>query len=96
MGEQVYEMLLNTWQEKGDLSWVEPIFVPGNPCFSAYCDMLTAYEHLRTRLGTEEEDPDAEKMIHALLDYGKILALEMFRYGVIWEKMSGSMESDTH
>lgn len=72
------------------LSWVEDINVPGHPCFESYARMMNAYAHLRERLGVEDEDEDAEIMIDSLLLYGKIAAMEMFRYGRKYEKMQSN------
>lgn len=85
--EQVYETLLNTLLKEYRLSWVEPIFVPGHPCFETYRDMHIAYERLRERLGENNEILEAEEMIDHLLEHGKLLALEMFRYGMRYQKM---------
>ena len=84
--EQVYETLLNTLEVESALPWVMPVFVPGHPCFDAYCEMQEAYDRLRQRLVAEEEDPDVEEIIRCLLLHGKLLALEMFRYGRICQQ----------
>lgn len=85
--EQVYETLLNTLPKEYSLSWVEPIFVQGHPCFETYRDMHIAYERLRERLGENDEIPEAEEMIDQLLEHGKLLAFAMFRYGICYQKM---------
>lgn len=82
----VYDILLDTVQEEYRIPWVTPIFVPGHLCFDAYCDMQAAYERLRQRLGAADEDPDVEMIIDCLLKHGKILALEMFRCGRIYQQ----------
>ena len=87
IAEQVYETLSNALEPEHCVPWVEPIFLPGNPCYETYCGMLSAYEQLRLRTGTKDEDADAEEMINCLLKYGKILALEMFRYGYLYRDM---------
>ena len=81
IAEQVYESLLGLLIEDCRLPWVENIFVPGHPCHEEYTNMRQAYDRLLTRLGETDEDPDAEEMINALLEYGKSIALEMFRCG---------------
>jgi len=87
IAEQVYETLLNTLEPEYCVPWVKPVFIPGNPCYEAYCDMHSAYEQVRMRLGATEEDVDAEKMIDKLIEHGKLLAMEMFRYGMLYQKM---------
>ena len=87
IGEQIYETLLNAMEAECGISWVEPIFVSGNPCFEAYCDMHRAYARLRERLGVGDEDLDAEVMIDKLLEHRKLLAMEMFRYGRLYQEM---------
>ena len=72
------------------LPWVEPVFVPGHPCYEKYCTMQRAYDRLLKRLGKTEEDQDAEDMINALLEHGKIIALAMFRYGREYQKMQNA------
>lgn len=86
IGEQVYETPLKTIGEEHSVQWVTPIFVPGHPCYDAYCDMHAAYERLRQRLGAADADPDVEMIIDCLLKHGKILALEMFRCGRIYQQ----------
>lgn len=49
--------------------------------------MQRAYERLRNRLGVPEEDPDAEEIIDCLLEHGRLLALEMFHYGMLYQRM---------
>lgn len=87
IAEQVYETLLNTLDADYMLPWVDPLFVPENPCYKAYGDMHKIYEKIRARLNVTDEDVDIEKMIDCLLLHGRLLALEMFRYGMLYEKM---------
>ena len=86
IGEQVYETLLNIVSEEHLLPWVEPVFVPGNPCYEAYDQMHAAYARLRQKLGVVDEDPDAETIISCLLDYSKYVGLKMFEYGVEYQR----------
>ena len=85
--EQVYATLLKSLETESELPWVTPVFVPGHPCFDAYCDMLAAYDRLRQRLEITEEDADVEAIIDCLLKHGKLLALEMFCCGRIYQQM---------
>lgn len=87
LSEEVYETLLNLRETEFCVPWVEPIFFQGHPCFQEYCDMQKAYERLCSRLGITEEDPDAEEMIDHLLKHGKLLAMEMFQYGRLYQKL---------
>ena len=84
--ERVYETLLNAVEDEYRLPWVTPVFVPGHPCFDAYCDMQAAYDRLQQMLNITEEDAAVEEIINSLLMHGKILALEMFRYGRIYQQ----------
>ena len=84
--ELVYETLLNTLEKESALPWVTPVFVPGHPCFDAYCDMQAAYDRLQQMLNITEEDAAVEEIINSLLKHGKILAMEMFRYGRIYQQ----------
>lgn len=90
IAETVYDSLHGFLLPSCQLSWAEPIFVPGHPCHNAYEQMLAAYNRLCLRLNTTGEDPDAEKMIDSLLKYSKLLSLEMFRCGRTFQKMLNS------
>ena len=89
IGEQVYETLLNIVSEEHLLPWVEPVFVPGNPCYEAYTQMHIAYARLRQRLGVTDEDPDVETIISCLLDYSKYVGLKMFECGMEYQRSAG-------
>ncbi len=91
--DHVYRTLLGSLIPQYRLPWVEPIFVPGHPCYQAYCDMYDAYDHLLARLGLIDEDEDVEDIVFHLLDYAEILAKEMFRYGRLYERMQEKEES---
>ena len=83
--DQVYGTLLDDRIPEYMLPWVKPIFYTGHPCHETYSRMHDAYSHLRERLGEPDEDKDAEIMIDALLEHGKILAYEMFHYGRVYQ-----------
>ena len=87
IAETVYDSLLGQLIPGCALPWVENIFVPGHPCYEEYCSMNHAYERLLNRLKETDEDRDAEDMINALLAHGKVAALEMFRYGRVYQKI---------
>ena len=87
IAETVYDSLTGNLIEGYCLPWVENIFVPGHPCHESYDRMWKAYRQLLNRLQEQDEDPDAEEMISGLLEHGKIIAMEMFRYGQEYQKM---------
>ena len=87
MAEQIYETLNSTLKPEHCVPWVQPVFIPGHPCFETYCDMHKAYERLRIRLKETEEDTDVEEIINNLLAHEKMLAMEMFYYGMRYQKM---------
>ena len=84
--EQVYETLTGNLIPAYRVPCVENIFVSGHPCFEAYSDMCKAYERLLARLDIQDEDGDVKIIVDSLLEYGKIIALEMFRYGKTYKK----------
>ncbi len=92
ISEVVYEALLDDLIPEYALDWVNPIFVPGHPCYEEYSRMLAAYERAEDRLGAVLEDRDLDIMVDALLSHGRYLALEMFRLGVQYQKMQSSAQ----
>lgn len=88
--EAVYDSLMGQLIPEASLPWVEPIFVPEHPCYEEYSKMREAYDRLLTRLEETDEDRDAEAMIDALLSHGRIIALKMFEYGRVYQKMLDS------
>jgi hypothetical protein len=87
IAETVYDALHDFLIPACQPDWVKPIFIPGHPCHDAYAQMLTAYGRLRDRLDATDADTDAEEMIDSLLTYSKLLGLEMFRYGQLYQKI---------
>lgn len=79
--EQVYETMWGQLTEKYAVPGVEDAFGEGSRCGRLYEQMLAAYERLCDRLGVEDEDPDVEIIIDALLDMDRILCFRMFEYG---------------
>ena len=90
-----YETLLNTLESECSIPWVEPIFVPRHPCFENYRDMSNAYERLRLRSGVTDEILEVEEMIDHLLEHGRLLAMEMFRCGMRYQKMQDEKKPGT-
>ena len=82
----VFFKLLDQLTDPARVPWVEPIYVPGHPCYEGYEEASDAYRRLRERLGAQDEDPDCETMINGLLQHGGALAMEMFRCGVEYGK----------
>ena len=85
--EQVYLCLLGELHGCDRLPWVPNLYQPGAPLQEAYGRMYDAYAHLRQRFGCIDEDEDVEIIINALLDYGHILADEMFRCGRYYQSL---------
>lgn len=83
IAQTVFDRLMDHFIDENILRAVEPVFVPGHPCYEEYVRMREAYGRICRKLGCEE-DPDCEIMIDALLRQGNLLALEMFRYGAIY------------
>lgn len=92
IAETVYDSLHDFLIPACRLTWVKPVFVPGHPCHDAYEQMLCAYHRLCIRLGAADNDKDAEEMTDALLTYSKWIALEMFRYGRIYQNMMNAQQ----
>lgn len=92
VAETVYDSLHGYLLEENQPSWVKTVFVPGNPCFAAFDQAYAVCARLRQRLNVEDTDDDLEDVVHCLQDYGKYLALEMFRYGRMYQKMLDSEE----
>ena len=90
IAELVYFKLMDQLIDPNLIPWVEPIFVPGKPCYEGYEEMMEAYRRLRDRLGVVDEDLDCEIMIDGLLRHGGALAEALFRYGVEYGKMQAS------
>ena len=87
IAQTVYDTLSGQMIPSCQPDWVEDLFVPGHPSYEAYEQMQCAYARLRLRLGKTDEDADAEDMIDALLKYSRILGVEMFRCGTVYQKM---------
>jgi len=85
--EQVYLSMMGFLIKECRLPWVEQIFVPGHPCFEEYDRMHQAYLRAAKRLNGTDYDEDLETMKDSLVDYAKILCLEMFNHGRKYEQM---------
>ena len=84
MAYRVYENLVCGVWEPYRMPGVEDAFAEGSFCQEMYGQMSDAYERLRERLGVEDEDADAEIMLHAQLEITRELCLKMYRYGAIF------------
>ena len=81
LGEYFYDCLIGQVLPEYSIPWVENLFEPGKPCYESYQSALDAYARLRQRLGTEPEDSDVEQLIDQLLQYSRIVGVQMFEYG---------------
>lgn len=68
------------------LPGIENAFVQGGKCDCLYGQMLQAYDRICHRLAVEEEAPDVETIINALLDIQEELCEKMFLYGMKFGK----------
>jgi len=68
------------------VSGVNSLYYPGSDCDRAWEEITQAYEHLRERLGVEDEDKDVEDIISAFLSIQYEFATKMFEYGRQYEK----------
>lgn len=91
--ERVYDTMWGELTESYAVPGVEDAFSEGSRCGQLYEQMLDAYERLRDRLGVEDEDPDVEIIIDALLDMDRILCFRMFGYGAKWERTAGLLKT---
>ena len=87
INEQVYYSLTGELTAEYPLDWVENLCIPGQPCYEAYKETLEASRRLCQRLGVQNEDPDVECIINALLLREKLLSVKMFSYGRKYQKM---------
>lgn len=87
IAETVYDSLHGFLLPACSLPWVEMVFQPGHPSHDNYEQMLHLKEQIATRPGNCEEDRELEAMIDCALAYSKAIALEMFHYGQIFQKM---------
>lgn len=87
ISQWVFESLMGHLIPEYRLSWVENIFVPGSACYAQYSRMYDAYDDFLGRSASEAMNEAVETMIDALLDYGRIAAMEMFVYGRQYQKM---------
>ena len=87
IAEQVYQTLTGQLKAQYRVPWVEPVLVPGHPCYEACERMYDAYDRLRVRLGGTGDDCDVEELIDSLPECGELLALKMFAYGRQYQQM---------
>lgn len=60
---------------------VENVFAPGMPCEKHNREIQEAYDRLRLRLGSQEEDLDVEAILSASMSITDILCRKMYEYG---------------
>ena len=83
----VYETLQGVLTSEYMLPGVENLFEPDKPCYEHYSDMRRAYDRLLERLGKTDEDEDIEAIISAMQSIETIMAIKMFDYGVLFERL---------
>lgn len=79
--EDVYLTLWGDLLEAYCVEGVPNLFEPNSFCEQQYNQMLDAYERLRERLGSGDEDKDVERIINALLSICREVSLQMFECG---------------
>ena len=82
IAETVYDSLQGFLLPACSLPWVETVFCPGHPSHDHYEQMLD----IKEQLAEVYEERDLEAMVDHVLAYSKAIALEMFRYGRIFQK----------
>ena len=87
IAQWVFDSLMGHLIPECRLSWVGNIFVPGSACYAQYSRMYDAYDDFLNRSRNEAMNEDVETIIDALLDYGRIGAMEMFAYGRKYQRM---------
>ena len=78
---EVYDTLRGDRQTGIGAAGVENLFAPGMECEKLYERMLAAYGRLCVRLGREDEDPDVEIIISALMGIERRISFRMYEYG---------------
>lgn len=81
--EDVYATLWGAMEKGYEVEGVEDLFAEGKKCDMLYAEMLDAYERLRNRLGTVDEDADVEVIISSLLEICRETGMHMYRCGAM-------------
>lgn len=79
--EDVYMTLWGELLEGYRVKGVPNLFEANSFCEQQYYQMLDAYERLRERLGSDDEDKDVEQIIDSLLSICREVSLQMFECG---------------
>ena len=87
ISQWVFDSLMGHLIPEYRLSWVGNIFVPESAGYAQYSRMYDAYDDFLGRSASEAMNEDVETIIDALLDYGRIAAMEMFAYGRKYQRM---------
>ena len=86
--ENVYQSLLGFMLPEYTLNWVENIFVPGSPYSENINTIYSCARKASEKLGKEDDyDRDIQNLMDAYDDNEKIIAYEMFKYGMKYQKM---------
>lgn len=80
--EDIYYTLIGVMQEEFCVPGVENLFAEGGECERLYAQVMEAYEHLRRRLGVEDEDADVETIVNSMMSIERIVAMKMFECGM--------------
>ena len=79
LADMIYETLIG--EAVRPLKNVPNVFDEGSVCTKEYQNMLDAYDRIRVRLQSGDEDEDVETIINSMLAIQGILCREMFRLG---------------
>ena len=93
MAQRVYDSLSGELLGEYRVPGVEDAFAEGKPCERLYRRVLEAYERLRTRLETVDEDADVESIIDDFLAINRIIGLKMYEYGYEHGKLTAKNHS---
>ena len=88
--EEIYETVSGQTLQQLKMPGVENMFEPEKPCAILYNQAMDAYLRICSRLGIDDDDPygfppedyDLNTIMGCMDDICKLVALEMFRYGV--------------
>lgn len=82
--DEIYFSLLGDAVEP--IPGINCIFAPGTECESCLYKIQTAYDNLRRRLCSQDEDPDVETILSASLYITEMLCRKIYEYGAKHEE----------
>ncbi|WP_455619815.1 hypothetical protein [Eisenbergiella sp.] len=68
--------------------YIEDEFAEGKVCYTAYAEILEAYQRICQRLGVGEEDGDVEIIINNFNVIMEYLCMKMYDYGCFFSQPS--------